>query len=91
MLSEVSWCEQGIFWLQRPWLFRPVIKFLLFFISFVFTNSIYFSAIFGPHSCFFSRTGFQGPQFAPWWVRHPACQMPSRAIHTLHQGCVMGL
>jgi hypothetical protein len=63
---------QSIFWLGRPWLFRPVIKGLLFFVSFVFSNSIYFAAMFGPTSCFFSRTGFQGPQFLPWWVSDPA-------------------
>jgi len=63
---------QSTFWLGRPWLFRPVIKGLLFFVSFVFSNSIYFAAMFGPTSCFFSRTGFQGPQFLSWWVSDPA-------------------
>lgn len=36
---------QGVFWLRRPWLFRPVIKFLVFFCSFVVTNSLYFAGV----------------------------------------------
>ena len=73
---------QGVFWLGRPWLFRPVLKFLVFFVSFVLTNTIYFAVIFGPKSCFFSRTGFQGLQILPWWVSSPATLLPCLKINS---------
>jgi hypothetical protein len=63
--------EPGIFWLNRPWLLLRVIKFLLFLCGFVYSNAIFFAAEFGPKSCFFSRTGFQGIQIVPWWVSTP--------------------
>ncbi|KAK9829176.1 hypothetical protein WJX72_004342 [[Myrmecia] bisecta] len=64
--GHVHRLKPGIFWLNRPWLLLPVIKFLVFFVSFVYSNSIFFTTQFGPNSCFFSRTGFQGNPF-PWW------------------------
>ena len=76
---------QGVFWLGRPWLFRPVIKFLVFFVSFVITNSIYFAVIFGPKSCFFSRTGFQGLQVLPWWVCSPTLVAPANHLHYMQR------
>eukprot|EP00884_Botryococcus_braunii_P016874 jgi/Botrbrau1/3870/Bobra.0183s0094.1 len=60
--------EPGIFWLNRPWMLLPVIKFLLFLCSFVFSNAVFFAMVFGRKSCFFSRTGFQGNQMLPWWA-----------------------
>ena len=45
-----------------------VIKALVFFNTFVFANTIFFATQFGPHSCFFSRTGFQGSVPLSWWV-----------------------
>lgn len=54
------------FWLRRPWLLLPPIKLLLFFTSLVWSNAIFFAATFGPHSCFFSRTGFQSAPIS-WW------------------------
>lgn len=53
----------------RPGLLLPVIKYLVFFNTFVFANSIFFATQFGRHSCFFSRTGFQGWVPISWWVR----------------------
>lgn len=43
--------------LHNARLLLGVIKLLLFFLSFVISNSVYFAAFFGPQSCFFSRTG----------------------------------
>ena len=54
------------FWFRRPWLALPPVKLLLFFVSLVWSNAIFFAAAFGPHSCFFSRTGFQGAPVS-WW------------------------
>lgn len=54
--------------LRRPSLLLPVIKYLVFFNTFVFANSIFFATQFGNHSCFFSRTGFQGYVPIRWWV-----------------------
>ncbi len=54
--------------LCRPGLLLPVIKYLVFFNTFVFANSIFFATQFGRHSCFFSRTGFQGWVPISWWV-----------------------
>ena len=52
-----------------PWpLMLPLIKLLLFFVAFVFSNAIFFAAHFGVNSCFFSTSGFQGIP-VPWWVR----------------------
>ena len=45
-----------------------VIKALVFFNTFVFANTIFFATQFGPHSCFFSHTGFQGSVPLSWWV-----------------------
>ncbi|KAK9909834.1 hypothetical protein WJX75_008172 [Coccomyxa subellipsoidea] len=59
--------QPGIFWFNRPWLLLPVIKYLVFFNTFVFANSIFFASQFGPHSCFFSKTGFQGAVPLSWW------------------------
>ena len=56
-------------WLLPPHLMLPLIKLLLFFVSFVFSNAIFFAAHFGADSCFFSTYGFQGVPF-PWWVSH---------------------
>ena len=67
--GHVHRLKPGVFWLHRPWLFLPVIKSLLFFVSFVFANSAFFAWQFGASSCFFSRTGFQGHP-VPWWVSH---------------------
>lgn len=66
----------GIFWLNRPWLLLPVIKYLVFFNTFVFANSIFFASQFGPHSCFFSKTGFQGAVPLSWWVRSLPQHLP---------------
>ena len=44
---------------------------LIFFNTFVFANTIFFSSQFGRHSCFFSRTGFQGTVPLSWWVSAP--------------------
>ena len=52
----------------RPGLLLPVIKYLVFFDTFVFANSIFFATQFGRKSCFFSRTGFQGYVPISWWV-----------------------
>ena len=41
---------------------------LIFFNTFVFANTMFFSSQFGRHSCFFSRTGFQGTVPLSWWV-----------------------
>ena len=60
--------QPGVFWLNRPWLLLHVLKGLVFFNTFVFANSIFFASQFGPHSCFFSRTGFQGSVPLSWWV-----------------------
>ena len=68
--GDVHRLKPGVFWLHRPWLFLPVIKSLLFFVSFVFANSAFFAWQFGPSSCYFSRSGFQGHP-VPWWVSHP--------------------
>ena len=54
--------------LCRPGLLLPVIKYLVFFDTFVFANSIFFATQFGCKSCFFSRTGFQGYVPISWWV-----------------------
>ncbi len=54
--------------LCRPGLLLPVIKYLVFFNTFVFANSIFFATQFGRRSCFFSRTGFQGWVPISWWV-----------------------
>ena len=67
---------------QLPWAIRllaghlllPALKFLLFFVSFVFSNALFFSTQFGSRSCFFSTYGFQGYP-VPWWVS--AC-LPQR-------------
>ena len=48
-------------------LLLPVLKFLLFFVSFVFSNALFFATQFGSRSCFFSTYGFQGYP-VPWWV-----------------------
>ncbi len=42
----------------------------VFFNTFVFANSIFFASQFGKHSCFFSRTGFQGYVPLSWWVSY---------------------
>ena len=65
--GNVHKLKSGIFWLNRPWLLLPVIKFLLFFVSYVYANAIFFATQYGYNSCFFSRNGFQG-QPVPWWV-----------------------
>eukprot|EP00775_Hariotina_reticulata_P006178 gene6178-6416_t len=54
-------------WLRHPGLLLGSIKLMLFFVSFVFSNTIYFASFFGIHSCFFSRTGFQVENPVPWW------------------------
>ncbi|CAL8467379.1 g6916 [Coccomyxa elongata] len=59
--------KPGVFWFNRPWLLLPVIKYLVFFNTFVFANSIFFASQFGRHSCFFSKTGFQGAVPLSWW------------------------
>jgi hypothetical protein len=49
----------------------------VFFNTFVFANSIFFASEFGKHSCFFSRTGFQGYVPLPWWVSAQlSCYIP---------------
>ena len=48
-------------------LLLPVLKLLLFFVSFVFSNALFFATQFGSRSCFFSTYGFQGYP-VPWWV-----------------------
>jgi len=65
--GHVQKLKPGIFWPNRPRLLLPVIKFLLFFVSYVYANAIFFATQFGSKSCFFSRYGFQG-QPVPWWV-----------------------
>ncbi|KAI8463937.1 MAG: hypothetical protein J3K34DRAFT_462197 [Monoraphidium minutum] len=57
----------------RPWALRrglllPLIKLLLFCLSFVISNSVFMAIFFGPKSCFFSRTGFQSHPVNWWWV-----------------------
>ena len=65
--GHVHQLRPGIFWLNRPWMLLPVIKFLLFFVSYCYSNAIFFATQFGSSSCFFSSAGFQG-QPVPWWV-----------------------
>ena len=69
--------------LCRPGLLLPVIKYLVFFNTFVFANSIFFATQFGRHSCFFSRTGFQGWVPIPWWVSHFSVTLPA-CLPSLH-------
>lgn len=66
--GNIQTLSPGVFWANRPSLLLPVIKFLLFFVSYVYANAIFFASQFGTKSCFFSRAGFQG-QPIPWWVR----------------------
>ena len=40
----------------------PLVKILIFFVSFVVSNTIFFSSFFGRDSCFFSRTGERRPR-----------------------------
>lgn len=68
-LDESQPGHAGVFWFNRPWLLLPVIKYLVFFNTFVFANSIFFASQFGTRSCFFSKTGFQGAVPISWWVR----------------------
>lgn len=42
--------------IRQRWILE-VIKLLLFFLSFVVGQSIFFAVFFGPDSCFFSQTG----------------------------------
>eukprot|EP00878_Enallax_costatus_P041931 GHUV01048859.1.p1 GENE.GHUV01048859.1~~GHUV01048859.1.p1 ORF type:complete len:610 (+),score=193.30 GHUV01048859.1:830-2659(+) len=54
-------------WLRHSKPLLGGIKLLLFFLSFVISNAIYFAGFFGPESCFFSRTGFQRNP-VPWYA-----------------------
>ena len=65
--GNIHLLKNGVFWANRPGLLLPIIKFLLFFVSYVYANAIFFATQFGTKSCFFSRAGFQG-QPVPWWV-----------------------
>lgn len=49
--------DMHMFWFNKPKLLLHVIKLLLFFMSFVIANTVFFAIEFGPHSCFFSATG----------------------------------
>jgi hypothetical protein len=42
--------------IRQRWILE-LIKLLLFFLSFVVGQSIFFAVFFGPDSCFFSQTG----------------------------------
>jgi len=44
-------------WSRRHALLLPLIKLLLFCLSFVVSNTVFFAAFYGPESCPFSRTG----------------------------------
>lgn len=60
--------DPGAFWLGRPWLLLPAIKAAVFLIALLWANAIFFATTFGRNSCFFSPTGFQRGEPAPWWV-----------------------
>ena len=64
----------------------PVLKFLLFFVSFVFSNALFFATQFGPHSCFFSTYGFQGYP-VPWWVSHPSLLLTRHSMYAIRCSC----
>lgn len=49
-------CLQS-WWLRHSRPLLAAVKLMLFFLSFVISNAVYFAAFFGPDSCFFSRTG----------------------------------
>ena len=63
----------------------PVLKFLLFFVSFVFSNALFFATQFGPHSCFFSTYGFQGYP-VPWWVSDVSLLLTRHSVYAM-SGC----
>ena len=72
-------------WTRRPGLLLPVIKYLVFFDTFVFANSIFFATQFGRKSCFFSRTGFQGYVPISWWVSAILVSLPLTASMIEHR------
>jgi hypothetical protein len=54
-------------WVGSPRLVLLGIRLLMFLLSFLFSNAVFFASQYGPHSCFFSRAGFQG-MVVPWWT-----------------------
>ncbi len=55
------------FWFGNPRLLLWAIRLLMFLTSFVFSNAAFHASQFGAHSCFFSRSGFQG-LMVQWWL-----------------------
>jgi hypothetical protein len=79
--GQINALQPNIFWLGRPRFLLHVIKFLLFFSSFIIANAIFFAGQFGGMSCFFAHNGFQGA--VPFGVSSRAsCVMAPRAHHS---------